>query len=46
MPRVLGENPDRDTFTDAVNRPVSLFAGGGMRFFQHTIDDALTLSCC
>lgn len=37
-----GEHPDRDTFTDTVNRPVTLFTGGGMCFFQQAIDGRCT----
>lgn len=39
---MLGEHSDRDTFTDAVNRPVTLFTGSGMCFFQQAIDGRCT----
>ncbi|EBH8768110.1 hypothetical protein D1797_15430 [Salmonella enterica subsp. enterica serovar Freetown] len=41
---MLGKHPDRDTFADAVNRPVvvAFFSGGGMCFFQQAIDGGCT----
>ncbi|EAU5733745.1 hypothetical protein NL87_21865 [Salmonella enterica] len=42
MSLMLGEHPDRDTFTDTINRPVTLFTGSGMCFFQQAIDGLYT----
>ncbi|QXC19297.1 hypothetical protein [Citrobacter braakii] len=39
---MLGEHSDRDTFADAVNRPVAFFTGGGMCFFPQAIDGGRT----